>query len=109
MCRTMRSVRRASKDCLLPLVDASRQLRLVPTIEPVESPLRDLPQGALAISPWCGLALSLVAGAIVFGIMQGFHPIFLVPEEFHAAMGAPPEVWEANKRETQRVGRYHAL
>src|SRR6476661_2034438 len=64
---------------------------------------------ALMLGPWTGLVLALIAGAVVFGIIQAVHPVFLVPEEFHAAMGARPEVWEANHRETNKVNRYHAM
>ena len=41
--------------------------------------------------------------------MQGVHPVFQIPEKYHAAMGARPEVWEANGRASNRVDRYHAM
>jgi hypothetical protein len=69
----------------------------------------DPPRTSLALGPFSSLVLALIAAGIVFGIIQSAHPVFLVPEEFHAAMGAAPEVWEANRRETNKVHRHHAM
>jgi hypothetical protein len=55
------------------------------------------------------LILALGAGAALWIVIQSMHPVFHVPEKFHAAMGAPPEVWAANRREQDRVERYHAM
>src|SRR5262245_8353526 len=60
------------------------------------SPPVPSPSSSLVLGPLTGLMLALIVGAIVFGIIQAVHPVFLVPERFHAAMGAPPAVWEAN-------------
>jgi hypothetical protein len=62
-----------------------------------------------ALSPWAGLGLGLVAAGIAWGVMQAVHPVFHVPQEFHAAMGAPIGVFERNRREQDRVDRRHAM
>jgi hypothetical protein len=78
-------------------------------MEPAKSASVDPRGTALAIGPWTGLILCLISGAIVFGVIQAVHPVFQVPEEFHAAMGARPEVWEANRRASNQVDRQHAM
>jgi hypothetical protein len=56
-----------------------------------------------------GLILALLAGAALWGALQLTHPVFYVPEEFHAAMGAPIEVFQANRRAQDQVDRHHAM
>ena len=78
-------------------------------MEPTKSTSTELPASALKLGPLTGLMLSLIAGAVIFVVIQTAHPVFQVPEEFHAAMGAAPAVWEANRLASNRVDRYHAM
>ena len=73
------------------------------------SPPAAPPPTALMLCPGTGLILALIAGAAVWGVIQGVHPVFSIPEEFHAAMGAGDVVFAANRREQDRVLRYHAM
>jgi len=65
--------------------------------------------GALLICPWTSFVLGLVAAAIVWCALQVVHPIFLVPQKYHAAMGDSPEVFAANRRAQDGVERAHAM
>ncbi len=53
--------------------------------------------------------LGLIAAAITWCAIQAVHPIFRVPEKYHAAMGAAPEVFAANRRAQDGVDRAHAM
>jgi hypothetical protein len=56
------------------------------------------------------LILALIAGAVVWGIVQRVHPIFHMPKEFEApSIGMPPEVYLANRRAQERLDRRHAM
>jgi len=53
---------------------------------------------------------ALLAGAMVWGVVQGVHPLFRVPKEFEApSIGMRPEVYLANRRAQERNDRKHAL
>jgi hypothetical protein len=53
---------------------------------------------------------ALLAGAIVWGVVQGVHPLFRVAKEFEApSIGMAPEVYLANRRAQERVDRMHAM
>jgi hypothetical protein len=53
---------------------------------------------------------ALLAGAIVWGIVQGVHPLFRVPKEFEApSIGMAPEVYLANRRAQEWNDRRHAM
>lgn len=61
------------------------------------------------VPAWQGLLLGLIAGALVWGVVQSVHPLFRVPEQFHiAGLGAPVEQHVAFRREQDRVDRWHA-
>jgi hypothetical protein len=79
-------------------------------IDPASSPPQPtIPRHALAIHPLEGLALSLLAGFIVWGIVQTVHPLFRVPKEFDVpSIGLPTEKFLAHRREQDRVDRWHA-
>jgi hypothetical protein len=62
-----------------------------------------------AVGPWVGLVMALVAAGVMWVVMQKVHPVFHVPAEFHAAMGAGAAVFERNRREQDRVDRKHAM
>jgi hypothetical protein len=48
------------------------------------------------LNSWLALLLSLVMGAVAWGVIQTFDPVFEVPKEFHiVAMGAPQEKVDA--------------
>jgi hypothetical protein len=65
---------------------------------------------ATALSPWTGLILGLVAGAATFGISRAVHPIYRVGKEFDVpSIGAPTELFLANRREQDKVNRKHAM
>ena len=76
---------------------ASHGVRNVPTTEGV------------ATRPIDGLALGLVAAAILYGLIEATYPIFFVPEKFHIGMNAPVADILANRRATDQVLRYHAM
>jgi hypothetical protein len=65
--------------------------------------------GTLLICPWTSLVLGLVAAAITWCAIQAVHPVFRIPEKYHAAMGAAPEVFAANRRAQDGVDRAHAM
>ena len=74
-----------------------------------------LPQRAecpvgLAVSPFVGFALALLAGAISWGVVQRVHPVFHVPKEFEAPnIGMSAEVNLNNRLARERVERQHAM
>jgi hypothetical protein len=53
--------------------------------------------------------IGLVAAAITWGTIQAVHPVFRIPAKYHAAMGAAPEVFAANRRAQDWVDRQHAM
>jgi hypothetical protein len=56
------------------------------------------------------LGSALLAGAIVWGVVQGAHPLFRVPKKFEApSIGMKPEVYLANRRAQEWIDRKHAL
>jgi hypothetical protein len=65
--------------------------------------------GGLAIRPLEGLIIALVAGAIVWGLIEATQPIFHVRQEFHIGMNAPVDAIKANRKEQDRVLRLHAM
>src|SRR4029079_1266782 len=67
------------------------------------------PAGALLLSPWAGLILAWIAGGITWGLIQATHPVFHVPEQYHAAMGAGEAAFAANRRAQDQVERGHAM
>jgi hypothetical protein len=78
-------------------------------MESVTSPPAEPPPSAVALSPWTGLILALIAGAAVWGVIQGVHPVFTVPEEFHSAMGAGEAAFARTQRAQDRVDQQHAM
>lgn len=68
------------------------------------------PRPAASLSPWTGLFLALVAAAAIFGISRAVHPIYRVGKEFDVPnIGAPTELFLANRREQDKVDRWHAM
>lgn len=65
--------------------------------------------GPLLIRPWVGLVLGFVAAAATWIAIQATHPIFRISEKYHAAMGAAPEVFAANRWAQDWVDRQHAM
>src|SRR5262245_30022130 len=69
----------------------------------------DLYVGQLMIRPLSGLILAWIAGAITWGVIQGTQPVFHVPAQYHAAMGAGEAAFAANRRAQDLVERGHAM
>jgi hypothetical protein len=63
----------------------------------------------VAIRPLEGLVLALIAGGVVWGLIEATHPVFHVRSEFHIGMNAPVDDIKANRREEDRVLRNHAM
>jgi hypothetical protein len=62
-----------------------------------------------SIRPLEGLCLALLAGAIVWAVIQAVHPVFHVPKKFDVpSIGMPPELFAAHRREQDRVDRRNA-
>jgi hypothetical protein len=64
---------------------------------------------ALLLNPWAGLVLTWIAGGLTWGLIQATHPVFHVPEQYHAAMGAGEAAFAANRRAQDLVERNHAM
>lgn len=63
----------------------------------------------LTLSPWAGLCLALLAGAIVWGVIQLAHPVFHVDKKYDVpSIGMPPEMFAAHRRQQDFVDRWHA-
>jgi hypothetical protein len=65
--------------------------------------------GPLLICPWTAMILALVAGAAVWTVIDAVHPVFHIPQEFHAAMGAGEAKFAENRRAQDIVERKHAM
>lgn len=70
------------------------------------------PPGSLSsgfvLRPWEGLLIALLAGAIVFGIVQATHPIFRMAGDVNVAMGRPTEEFLAVIHQNDRNEQKHA-
>jgi len=60
------------------------------------------------LRPWEGLLIALLAGAIVFAIVQATHPIFRVAGDVNVAMGRPTEEFLAVIHQNDRHDQKHA-
>jgi hypothetical protein len=76
----------------------------------LDQPQLSTPSAGLAMRPWEGLVLALIAGAVLWGFVQRVHPVFHMPKEFEApSIGMPAEVYLANRRAQERIDRRHAM
>ncbi len=66
-------------------------------------------RNGLAIRPWEGLLLGLIAGLIMWIVIQAVHPVFRVPKKFDVpSIGMPTEMFLAHRREQDRIDRWNA-
>ena len=79
-------------------------------MEVSSQPLKpDKSAAGLAIRPWEGLLLALVAGAIAWGVIHSVHPLFRVDKKFDVpSIGMPAELFAAHRRQQDFVDRWHA-
>ena len=64
----------------------------------------------LRLSPWVGLVLALVAGAIAWLLVQRYHPVFRVAKEYeNFGVGAPQEKLDALRVAQDKVDLHNAL
>src|SRR5262245_24336095 len=72
------------------------------------APPQSKPDSRLALRPLEGLALSALAGIIVWATVQAVHPVFHVPQEFNVpSIGRPTAEFVAYAREQARRDRWN--
>lgn len=81
-----------------------------PSSPQTKVPLAGAALRGLRLSPWLGLVLALVAGAVVWAFIQKYHPVFQVAKEYDIpALGMPKEKWDAYHEQLVKVEKRNAL